>query len=261
MKTLKDYINNLISIGKYFFTKKEAMTELELNTTQFRFQAYRLSKRKAIKRIKNDFFMIITPEYYNIGSLPIYWIIDAYMKYLDQSYYIGLLSAASMYGATEQQPMAFQIITNKSTSTINLERNKVEFHVFKYCELANLTNIKVPTGYAKISRREQTILDLIRFYKKCGHLNNVALIIKDLAKDCDPSILQITISNEKNEPVLQRLGYILGLHDYKELAIVIEKELQKRKTEYVLLVPDLKKGLNKKSERWKLILNDSLELE
>ncbi len=42
--------------------------------------------------------------------------------------YIGLLSAASMYGATNQQPMSFQIITTKMRRSIALERGFIKFH-------------------------------------------------------------------------------------------------------------------------------------
>jgi len=206
--------------------------------------------------------MIITHEYYHIGSLPIHWIIDAYMKHLNQCYYIGLLSAASMYGATEQQPMTFQIITDKTTKPILLERNKIEFHIFKYCELSKKTTIKVPTGYVKIAAAEQTMLDLIRFYKSCGYLNNVSIVIKNLEKDCNFIRLQQTICNEKNEPILQRLGYILEANKSERLAKVIYDELKKRKIKYVPLRPDLKKNeADKKSIKWRLILNDTLELE
>ena len=65
--------------------------------------------------VQHDFFMIIPAEYQKLGSLPPHWVIDSLMRYLKQDYYIGLLSAASFYGATEQQPMTFQVITDKFT--------------------------------------------------------------------------------------------------------------------------------------------------
>jgi predicted transcriptional regulator of viral defense system len=260
MKYLNGYINTLLAEGKFFFTKQEAMSRLELNPNQFRFQAYRLLKRKAIRRLVHDFFMIIPAEYYHLGSLPPNWIIDPLMKYLKQDYYIGLLSAAALYGATEQQPMVFQVITNKVTKSIHLERGFIEFHVLKNCSLSTTSFITVSTGYVKVSSREQTIIDLVKFYKVSGYLSTVALVIKTIAEEGDLSKLDIVIAQEKTNSVLQRLGYILENVGFPQLADIIDLELKKRSIQYVYLRPDFHKKEGFKDKRWKLVINDSLEL-
>src|SRR3990167_2841567 len=112
MKSLHDYILTLLARGQFFFSRQEAISVLGLDQNKFRHQAYRLSKKKVIKRLLGDFFMIISPEYYHLGSLPPNWIVAPLMEHLEREYYIGLLSAAAFYGATEQQPMALQVITN-----------------------------------------------------------------------------------------------------------------------------------------------------
>ncbi len=104
MKYLRTYISKLLPRGKWFFTKEEALAALGITPTQFRFQAYRLSKKKLLKRLISNYYMIIPLHYTNRGSLPPDWIAGPFMEHLKQDYYIGLLSAASMYGATEQQP-------------------------------------------------------------------------------------------------------------------------------------------------------------
>jgi predicted transcriptional regulator of viral defense system len=261
MKTLKEHINYLLAQGKYFFSKHEIMLELSLGQSQFRFQAYRLSQKNLIKKMANDFFMIVPAEYQQLGSLPPHWIVDALMKHLNQDYYIGLLSAASLYGATEQQPMTFQVITNKFTKKLILGRSEIEFYSFKSCLSSAKTQLTVPTGYVNISTKEQTIVDLVRLYKVSGHLGNVALVIKSLAQECDPSLLSDVIKHETNKTVLQRLGYILEIIKQTRLAMAIEKELLVRKIEYVLLRPDFHNKDGEKISRWKIIVNDSLELQ
>lgn len=260
MKTLNSYILDLLAQGKYFFTKQDALISLGINPNQFKYQAYRLTSKKLIKRVTYDFFMIISAEYRYIGSLPSHWIINSLMEHLDQEYYIGLLSAASLFGATEQQPMTFQVITNKTTKSIHLERTSIEFHTFKYCMLAQKTTISTPAGYVKISTREQTMLDLIRFYAVAGYLSNVALVIKNLAQECDYEKLTAALAHEQTKSILQRLGYILEITHFRELAQLVEQELAKRKIEYVLLRPDFEKKTGKRNSRWKLILNDTLEI-
>lgn len=262
MKTLHDYILNRLANGKSFFTKQEATVTLGFTEMQFKFQAHRLSRKKIIKRLVSDFFMIIPAEYANFGSLPPHWIIDPLMNYLglQNEYYIGLLSAASVYGATEQQPMVLQIIVSKQVKAISLKRSAIEFHQSKDCASAQKSLIKVQTGYAKISTSEQTMVDLVKFYKISGYLSNVALVIKSLAEQYSKELFLAVVEHEHSEPTLQRLGYIFEYLQLAELADIVEQTLIKRKTEYVLLRPDhyIKEG--PKNSQWKIIENDFLEL-
>ena len=261
MKSLKEFIASQLAVGKSFFVKEDALRVLGITPEQFKYQAYRLSQKKALKRLASDFYMIVPPEYYNWGAMPPMMFIDHLMKYLNKDYYVGLLSAASVYGATHQQPMSFQVITPTTMKNIKLKRGLVEFHAYKGCESAIKQSITVQTGYVQVSSKEQTMLDLIRFYKASGYLDNVALVIKDLAGECDPHELSKAIKSEKENPLLQRLGYILKFTGFLKLANIVDQELKKRKLRYVLLKPEFHRKIGKKLEAWKLIINDTLELE
>ncbi len=184
--------------------------------------------------------MIIPPEYYHLGSLPPHWIVDPLMKYLNRDYYIGLLSAASLYGATEQQPMTFQVITDQQMRPIKLERGGIEFHSYKECSSAGTEQITPPTGYAKISTKEQTLVDLVRFHTVCGYLSNVVIIIRELSESCKPEALTHVVESEKMKSVLQRLGYVLELVGFPDLALIVEHELARRRVFETLLRPDFK---------------------
>lgn len=258
MKTLRYYIFSCLPDGKLFFTKEEALSELELSQNQFQLQACRLYEKKMLKNLGHGFFMIIPPEHIHFGSLPPHWIIDPLMRYLEREYYIGLLSAASFYGATEQQPMTFQVVTDKQMRPIDLGRGDIEFHFSKNCHVAAKEQLTVPTGYANISTREQTMVDLVRYHPVCGYLANVAEVVRDLAEECQPDALAEVIEQESMEPVLQRLGYLLELFGYQDLAFVIEQELAKRSSRYTVLRTDVEEKEGMRLMRWKLILNDSL---
>lgn len=259
--TLHEFILSSLADGKYFFSKKDAMVALGLNQNQFQLQAFRLYQKKSLKNLGHGFFMVIPPEYRHFGSLPPHWIIDSCMKHLNHDYYIGLLSAASLYGSTQQQPMTFQVITNKQMRPIKLERGGIEFHCYKDCTQGAFEQITVPTGYAKISTKEQTMIDLVRFHTVCGYLSNVAAIVKDLGTQCKPEILSMIVKSEKMETVLQRLGYILELVDFPDLSTVVEDELKQRRMHDTLLRPDFHIKEGERINRWKLILNDTLEID
>lgn len=261
MKTIKEYILSLLADGKYFFSKEETLSALHLNQNQFQLQIFRLHKKKTIRNLGHGFFMIIPPEYHHLGSLPPHWIIDPLMKYLNRDYYIGLLSAASLYGATEQQPMTFQVITNKQMRSIDLERGGFEFHCNRNCALASKEQITAPTGYAKISTKEQTLVDLVRFHQVCGYMSNVATIIRELGESCKSEALILVVKSEKTKSTLQRLGYILELVGLSDLANVVEHELAQRQVYETLLRPDFHVREGKRVNRWKIILNDTLEID
>ena len=258
---LQECIRGYIKNGKFFFTQEEALAKTGLEPELFWVQAHRLVKRGSIKRLRSSFFMIIPDEYLNFGSLPTHWIIDSLMKYLGQSYYVGLLSAGAIYGATAQVPMTFQVITNSQTREILLERKRIEFYVSKNIALAQISRITVPTGTVAISTKEQTMIDLVRFYKVAGYLSNVASVVKRLAEEAKMPELARVLKVEKNLSAIQRLGYILETTQFPRLAEVVENELAKRSIRYVLLRPDYFVKTGEKAKRWKVILNDTLEVE
>ncbi len=261
MKYLKEFVFKQLSLGRYCFSKKQVISELSLTAIQFQYQAYRLIEKKLIKKFGPHFFVIVSAEYTNLGGPPLEWVIDPLMTHLGQDYYIGLLSAASMYGATHQQPMNFQVITNKPTKAIVMDLVTVQFHFSKVCESAYILKNKVQTGYVKVSSKEQTIVDLIKYYPVCGYLSNVAQVVKDLSLECSMDAFKKLIKEERNEASLQRLGYIFEFLNLQTLAQMVEKELKRRVTQMILLRPDMNKGDSVKSTRWKLWINDVLELE
>ncbi len=258
-KYLRSYIRTVQSREKKFFTKEEAISILDISNTQFLLQAHRLQKHRKIRRLIKSFYMIIPDEYATLGSLPPHWIIGPLMNYLNQDYYIGLLSAASFYGATEQQPMIFQVITNKTTKKIFLPRGGIQCYVNKKISLAQTTTITTSTGYANISTKEQTLIDLVKYHKASGYLSNVADVIKELSEECVPTALSQVVKHA-NTTVLQRLGHILELCKKQDLTKVIEQELLTRKMQYILLRPEFPGKTGPKIEKWKLINNDPLEI-
>ena len=261
MKYLKSYIVDKLANGHYFFTKEEALKELSLNDNQFNRQVWRLSHIQKIYKISHGFYMVIPDEYKNLRSLPPHWIIGPYMSYLKQDYYIGLLSAAWMYGATHQQPMTLQVMTNKPKRLIKLSRGSIEFHVNKFINLSKKEEIRTPTGYTFISTKEQTLLDLVRFQKQSGYLNNVATIIKDLAPQISLEPFSEVISLSQDKSALQRLGYILEFLNYTHLADIIYKELSHRSYQMIPLKPDVLSREGDRVKKWKLIINDPIEIE
>src|ERR1700731_1871608 len=98
-KSLLGYVDNLQTQGRYFFTKKEALENLKTTEENFDRSVRRLEQKKRIASIKPGFITITPLEYKSWGVIPPDWFINNLMSYLECPYYVGLLSAASLYGA------------------------------------------------------------------------------------------------------------------------------------------------------------------
>ena len=160
--SLQHYIEHLQSQGQYWFLRKNLIHSLKLTENAFKLAAYRLIKKGKLKRIRGDFYTIVPPEYYAIGSLPATWFIDALMNYLGQQYYIGLLTSAALAGAAHQQPMVFQVITNKRTRAITVGQVRIHFFYKKTIRDYFYQHMKTATGTMQVSTPEITAFDLVR---------------------------------------------------------------------------------------------------
>ncbi len=259
MKYIKDYIQHCLYNQKYSFSKQEVLEVLGISLFQYQAQIQRLVKKGEVNRVARNFFMIAPVEHSQLGMPAILRIIDPLMKYLKrEDYYIGLLSAAFFHNAVENEPVNLQIIASKAVRDIELPDCKIEFHVSKESSVALKEQVTLPIGQVSISSKEQTILDLVRFHQDCGYLSGVMPVIKKLVEVCSLVNFSAAIVNEKNTALLQRLGYILEFIQLEELASIVEKELSKRKIQPILLRPDLNRS-DKRNERLKIVVNDSLE--
>jgi predicted transcriptional regulator of viral defense system len=70
------------------------------------------------------FYVIIPPDYSKQGIIPPYLYIDDLMKSLDTPCYVGLLSAAALYGAAHQQPTVYTVIT-QSPAPRSIDKLKI----------------------------------------------------------------------------------------------------------------------------------------
>jgi hypothetical protein len=98
------------------------------------------------------------------------------MRHEGHSYYIGLLSAAQLHGATHQAVMEFQVVTDKRIPKIHAGRSILSFVYRRDMEsIANaLVDHKTDTGRMKISAPELTALDLIRYAHVAGTIDSQA---------------------------------------------------------------------------------------
>ena len=76
------------------------------------------------------------------------------MVALRQPYYVALLSAAALHGASHQQPQMFQVMTNKPMRPIRAGRTELHFYTTQHLGIATTAEVKTPTGAIRVSTPE-----------------------------------------------------------------------------------------------------------
>ncbi|RAN37069.1 type IV toxin-antitoxin system AbiEi family antitoxin [Hyphomonas sp. GM-8P] len=205
------YISDLLSKGRTVFTADEAEKALGVDRGAFLDAAERLQKRKLLQSPRRGFYVAVPPQYAAWGAPPPSWYIDALMRHEGEPYYVALLKAAELHGATHQAVMEFQIIAAKRMPKIRAGRNLIAFYYRKDMNAVEngLERRKTDTGTMQISSPALTALDLLRYPQATAGMDNLATVLADMGRKIDPKQLA-ALSNKFERPIVQRLGYLLG---------------------------------------------------
>lgn len=226
---LSSYVSGLLSTGRTVFTAEEAEAALGVGRGAFLDAAERLQRRKALLNPRQGFYVVVPPQFASWGAPPPPWYIDALMRYEKQVYYVGLLKAAELHGATHQAVMEFQVVSAKRLPKIRAGRNLIVFYFRKDMDAVarGIENRKTDTGTMKVASAALTALDLLRYPQASGGIDNVATVLSDLAEKIDPQQLA-SLSATFERPVVQRLGHLLGRLGHEALATPMLEALQAR---------------------------------
>lgn len=256
------YVDDLQACGRYYFLREDSIKTLGITESAFNRTATRLVSKKRIFSPTSGLFIIVPLEYQKAGAPPASWFIDILMRVHEQPYYVGLLSAASLHGAAHQQPQEFQVITDRPLRPITSERELISFFTKKFPQKTPTTTIQVPTGSIVVSTAEATALDLIRYSKSMGSLNHTATVLTELIEQMQARKLLTTVIETHSElSTVQRLGVILDQIGASSLGEPMREWLEKQKPRFILLRPNLPAKSAPKNTKWKVTMNDTIEID
>jgi predicted transcriptional regulator of viral defense system len=223
--SLPHYMTGLLSAGRAVFTRDEAVGALRIKPRGFLKAAEKQQRRRALLNPRHGFYVIVPPQYLSWGAPPPAWYIDDLMRHEAHPYYVGLLKAAELHGATHQAVMEFQVVTDKRLPKIRAGRSIISFFYRK--DMARVTDAvadhKTDTGRMRVSSPELTAFDLLRYARAAGTIDSIATMLSDLGDKIEAERLaQLAPAFERT--IIQRLGYLLdhaghqdkttALHDY-----------------------------------------------
>lgn len=266
---LSAHIASLLSAGQVVFTSEQAEQALGVGRGALLDAAERLQRRKALIRPRQGFYVAVPPQFASWGAPPPSWYIDALMRHEQQPYYVALLKAAELHGATHQAVMEFQIVTPKRMPKIKAGRNLIVFYYRKDIATveSGIEHRKTDTGEMKISTPALTALDLLRYPQAAGGIDNVATVLNDLAEKIDPSKLA-ALSDAAERPVVQRLGHLLERLGHADRVNPMHAALTARgATPWTELDrdetrdPDFTPAPQEHDDRWRVIVRRSPEVD
>jgi predicted transcriptional regulator of viral defense system len=260
------YLEKLRSHGKRSFTSQEIIKDLNVSYDAVRAGLYRLKRDGKLISPVNGLYIIVPPEHKSYGSIPSEELIPIMMKYLDAKYYVALLSAAGFYGASHQKPMVFQIITNRRIKH-SLKFGKIHIKLIHKKSLTDLPikDFVVSSGYLKVATPELIAIDLLKFPKHAGGMNNIATVLSELIENINVHKLIELAENMGKNYQLQRLGYIIERidvidNDIKETTVdALTEYVSSHIKTYTPLASNIPRIGHPRCRKWKIIENTDFE--
>jgi predicted transcriptional regulator of viral defense system len=223
----------------------------------------RLKKKNKISSVYRGYYVVVPPEYSSRGILPPPMYIDTLMTSLHKKYYVGLLNAAAMFGASHQQPQEFFVCTMPPAHRLNTKKGmRINFFTKKSITNSFVVEKKTQMGYFKVSSPELTAADLIQFEKRIGGLNRAATVLDELVEEIKPDRLTKEFVQYIPVSTLQRLGFVLE-HILHQNAHASALYAQAMNAELQFFRIALKQGAPIRGfsshNRWKIIQNITIE--
>ncbi len=257
---LTEYIETLQARGRLTFESAKAIQDTGLTKIALNRAAERLVQKKRLIHPARGFYVTVPVEHKLVGAPPAPWFIDALMKFHSQPYYVGLLSAAALHGASHQSPQEFQVITNKHLRAVQAGQLQIHFLTKKRIEEVPTQMVRTPSGDIPVSTPEATAFDLIQYVRKAGELSNVATVLIELAEKINPQKLSQVAEIYGEFSVAQRLGYLLDTFVGIDKTKPLHAWLEKQNTNLVALRPNWNRAKKAdRSEKWNLLINEDVE--
>lgn len=257
--SVAQWVDRMQAAGRYTFTREELVDFAGRSPVAIDAALRRLKKAMRIQSPRRGFLVIVPIEYRTAGCPLPSWFIADLMRFLDQPYYVGILSAAALHGAGHQQPMSFQVVTDRPTRPARAGRTRIEFHQSGSVADTPTVSLQTETGTMRVATPEATAFDLVRYQAAAGYLDNATTVLSELAESMQPDALAACAETQP-VPDAQRVGYLMEQIGQRALADSLSTAIADQRLRRVLLAPKRARGRRKPDLRWHVIPNWKLDV-
>ena len=200
----------LLSRGISTITTDEIATLLSIPKNQVPQRLASPKKRGEIVLLANGLWVPVPPDYKTWGAPPAIDVIDALMRHKNADYYVGWLSAAALHGASHHAPQVFQVAVSHAIREKDFGRSRLRFYQRNHVNLIKKASFETKSGYALVSTREMTLLDIACDISAVGGIDNAANLIIELVEASSPDFdVLLDISKHYPTSAIRRLGYLM----------------------------------------------------
>jgi predicted transcriptional regulator of viral defense system len=235
---LQRFVDRLQSEGRYTFAREEALNALEVTPDALRQAARRLLRSGRLVMPRRGFYVIVPLEHRAAGAPPPSWYVDALLRHANLAGYVGLLSAAALYGAAHQAPQVYQLVADRQVRPVTVGRSRLHFAFKHDAGQTPTVRRKTETGSMPVSTPEATALDLVRYVDSIGGLDVAATVLAELGEQLDPNALA-EVAAGWPRTVGQRLGWLLVRVGHADRTAALHAYLESQAWESVDLQPGL----------------------
>lgn len=151
--------------------------------------------------------VVIPPEYRSWGVVPAERFVDEMMRALGRTYYVALLSAASLHRASHQAPQVFQAMCAPPLRDRAISRVRLRFLSGRHVADAPTEHRTVSTGTLRIATPELTVVDMVALPGESGGYGNVTTVLGELGV-LDGSSLAV-LSGSRGRGLARRVGWLV----------------------------------------------------
>ncbi|MEL1266392.1 type IV toxin-antitoxin system AbiEi family antitoxin domain-containing protein [Pseudoxanthomonas putridarboris] len=199
---------------------------------------HRQQRRGRLVRLSrgSDHWLIVPLQYAASGAPPVEVWLDRYMaKTLGLPYYVALLSAAEIYGASPYAVMVTQVMVPERRRPITVGRHEVVFHTRARIERMPIHWHDTPDGRFKVATPELTALELVQRETLLGGMERVQAVLQALWGACKADGLAQALEALQEVPTAQRLGALLARDGQNALAARVARWLRDKPMRIVSL--------------------------
>ena len=255
----KDLPDRMISEGRYSASGEEIATRTGRPIDAVRHGMARLRAQGRAFSPARGLYVFVPAEYRSWKVTPATWFIDDLMRHLDRPYYVGLLSAAGIHGASHQAPQVFQVVTDRPVAERNLERVRLRFYASKHLAETPTISQNSQTGTFRVSTREATVVDLVDRPDQAGGLGNVATIVGEIGELDGAELARL--SSLRPLAHSRRLGWLLDRFRPDVDARRLRKVAKPSQGVASKLVSGLPASKGQLDADWGLLVNSAIEAD
>jgi len=213
-------------------------------------------------KLQNGFYLIIPPQYQKLKRIPVSYFAQKYFEFLNTNYYLGLHSAALLYGAGDQRYQVDYVVVSGRIPSCKIKAQNIRLNLLSSKNFPEYGILKKKSGvsYVNVSSPALTIADLIHYRQSLGGMSEIIETVVDLTNELTVQDAENVFSKYPYTSVLQKAGYLLERFDArKEIIKVMYNCLKTRKHYPVLLESKRRESAGSALNRWKVDQNTEID--